>query len=98
MIKLDIKIYDKIKDDYFNEIIKEIKNNYISSNNCYFKNVCISDFFEDSKGFNENKIKKIISMDFVDINNNDSLLTNYLKTVLLILCNIYFFSCSPSIK
>ena len=27
MIKLDIKIYDKIKDDYFNEIIKEIKNN-----------------------------------------------------------------------
>ena len=84
MIKLDIKIYDKIKDDYFNEIIKEIKNNYISSNNCYFKNVCISDFFEDSKGFNENKIKKIISMDFVDINNNDSLLTNYLKTGLLI--------------
>lgn len=28
MIKLDIKIYDKIKDDYFNEIIKEIKNNF----------------------------------------------------------------------
>ena len=85
MIKLDIKIYDKIKDDYFNEIIKEIKNNYVSSNNCYFKNVCISDLFEDNKGFNENKIKKIIFMDFVDINNNDSLLTNYLKSAVFIL-------------
>lgn len=84
MIKLDINMYDKIKDDYFNEIIKEIKNNYVFSNNYYFKNVCISDFFEDSKGFSENKVKKIIFMDFVDINNNDSLLTNYLKTGLLI--------------
>ena len=28
MIKLDIKIYDKIKDDYFNEIIKEMFNEY----------------------------------------------------------------------
>ena len=77
-------MYDKIKDDYFKEIIKEIKNNYVSNNNYYFKNVCISDFFEDSKGFSENKVKKIIFMDFVDINNNDLLLTNYLKTGLLI--------------
>lgn len=89
MIKLDIKMYDKIKNYYLDEIVNEIKKNYVSSNKCYFKNIHVSDFFEDEKFFSKEKIKKLIFMDFININDkyqekDVSLLINYLKTGLLI--------------
>lgn len=83
MIKLDVKNYDTVKDDYFKEIVKDISAHY-QTNSKQFFNVAVSDFFETGHSFDVNKVKNIINVDLIDINNNDELLVNYLKTGFLI--------------
>lgn len=84
MIKLDVSIYDDIKEEYFQEIVNKIRSLYKSKANKFFNTVEISDFFENDNCFDEEKVKNIIFMDFVDMRKNDEILRNYFCTGALI--------------
>ena len=89
MNKLDMSMYDSVKEEYFKKIKIKIESSYQKykslGNKKFFDSVKICDFFEDDNGYNEEKVRKIIFMNFVNINNNyDEFLKNYFYTGALI--------------
>lgn len=86
MIKLNISMYDEIKDEYYKEIIPIIKQKYINhyDDNLYFESIKLNDFLSTNNSFDEKKVKNIILFDFINIDSNDEILANYLKVGCLI--------------
>lgn len=86
MIKLNMSMYDEIKEEYCDEIIPIIKQKLEqkTDDTIYFNSFKIRDFFTQNNTFNENKVKEILLFDFTNIESNDELLKNYFKTGCLI--------------
>lgn len=87
MIKLDSNIYDDIKEEYVEEIIFKIKRNYklfSLDTTPRFDNILPKDLFETDGEFDEEKIKDILLVNLNDIEKNNNLIVNYIKTAQLI--------------
>ncbi len=85
MIKLKKSIYDNYIDGYIDYCLNDIKNNFKKSSDIYFEGkVLRDDLFCKDGVINNDKIKKIILMNFDDLTQNDKILNDYFKTGLLI--------------
>lgn len=74
MIKLEKKMYDSIKDKYVTNITEQINENYNKqkkeiSDKKYFDQIQVKDFVETSGEFDDEKIRKLLLLDFSEINN-----------------------------
>lgn len=86
MIKLHNEMYDTIKGEYIDLMIKKIEKNYhkleFSVSSIYFSKISVKDFFETDGQFDYKKVRKILLFDFD--NSREDILSKYLKTAQII--------------